>query len=50
MMERVANLRPSDSSQTLVHCCSLSASERREYEAPSLSSCTGNEMWNEMSR
>lgn len=50
MMERVVNLRPDDSGQTLVHCCSPSASERQEYEAPSLSSCTGNEMWNEMSR
>lgn len=50
MMERVVNLQPDDSSQTVVHCCTPSASERREYEAPSLSSCAGNEMWNEMSR
>lgn len=49
-MERVVNLRPDDSGQTLVCCRSPPASERQEYEAPSLSSCTGNEMWNEMSR
>lgn len=49
-MERVVNLRPAVSRHTLVRCCSPSASERREYEAPSVSSCTGNEMWNEMSR
>lgn len=42
MMERVVNLRPDDSSQTLACRCSPSASERREYEASSLNSCTGN--------
>lgn len=46
MMERVVNLRPDDSRQTLACRCSPSASERREYEASSLNSCTGNEMWN----
>lgn len=33
-----------------MRCCSPSASKRREYVSSSLSSCTGNEMWNEMSR
>lgn len=46
MMERIVNLQPDDSSQAGACCCSPSASERREYEASSLSSCTGNEMWN----
>lgn len=50
MMERVVNLRPDDRSQTLVRCCCPSDSEPQEYEAPSSSSCTGNEMWNEVSR
>lgn len=50
MMERVVNLQLDDSGQTLVHCCSPSALERREDEAPSSSSCAGNEMWTEMSR
>lgn len=49
-MEWLVNLRPDDSGQTLVRCCSPPASEHPQYEAPSLSSCTGNEMWNEMSR
>lgn len=50
MMERVLDLRPDDSGQTLACRRSPPASKRREYEASSLSSCTGNEMWNEMSR